>query len=61
MCLFNVDDIMRYCRELDELATSIYAITGYELEDLLGLFEQGYTLKAPDSNSSLSELSELFK
>ena len=56
MGLFNINDTMRYCRKLDELATAIYSITGYELEDLLELFKQGYILKAPDYNSSLNEL-----
>lgn len=46
-------------RELDELCTKLYAVTGYSVEQLLDLFLKGYTLSPPEQESSMKKLGNL--
>lgn len=43
-------------RELDELCTKLYAVTGYSVEQLLALFLAGYTLSFPKPAASMEEI-----
>lgn len=46
-------------RELDEICTKLYAVTGYSVEQLLDLFLKGYTLSPPEQESSMKKLGNL--
>lgn len=48
--------LYRRAIELDELYTKIQVVTGYSVEQLLEMFASGYTLDAPDSPATLTEL-----
>lgn len=46
-------------RELDDLYTKLYAVTGFTAEQLLEMFVAGYTLEKPDYSKSFEEMASL--
>lgn len=52
---FNFQSCAARLVELDALYTQIIAVSGFSAEQLLEMFMDGYTLKAPDEPAPLTK------
>ena len=50
---------VRRVRELEELYTELHAVTGFTVEQLLGMFAEGYTLEKPDRSKHFETMANL--
>lgn len=46
-------------RELEKLYTELHAVTGFTVEQLLGMFAEGYTMEKPDRSKHFETMENL--